>query len=236
MMLGEVAGTLEQASAPARLAGYEGRRRSILVVDDEAEQRSVLERLLGKLGFAVSAVPNGETALALAGMRQFDLAVLDISMPGLSGWETALGLRETAGQDLRILMLSANVGEFHRPEFHSPVHDFFLSKPVDFSALTEAIGGLLELTWKLEPGPEEPALPLAAAADAPAGPLGARAEEHVERLRELLRIGYVRGIEAEIRQLGATGAAAAPLVARLFDCLDRFDLAAMRRVLEGETV
>ena len=238
MMLGEVSGTLEQATDPARLAGYEGRRRSILVVDDEAEQRTVLERLLGKLGFAVSAVPNGETALALAASRSFDLAILDISMPGLSGWETALGLRENAGQDLRILMLSANVQEFHRPEFHSPVHDFFLSKPVDFNALTEAIGGLLELTWKLEQAREDVAAP-APVADTPAlpaGPLGARADEHVERLRELLRIGYVRGIEAEIRALGATGEAAAPLVAQLFDCLDRFDLAAMRRVLEGETV
>lgn len=239
MMLGEVAGALEAAAAPGRLAGYEGRRRSILVVDDEAEQRQVLERLLTGLGFAVSAVPNGETALALARDRQFDLAILDISMPGISGWETALGLREGAGRDLRILMLSANAQEFHRPEFHQPVHDHFLVKPVDFAALTEAIGGLLRLSWKLDqprgaalaaPATVPPALPDAAVTAS----LGAAAREHVEKLRELLRIGYVRGIEAEIRKLEASGPEAAPFAARLFACLDRFDLPAMSRLLEME--
>lgn len=233
MMLGEVAGSLEQASKPTRLAGYEGRRRTILVVDDEVEQRTVLERLLVGLGFVVSTVPNGETALALARSRTFDLAILDISMPGLSGWETALGLREGVGQNMRILMLSANAQEFHRPGFHSPVHDFFLTKPVDFSALTETIGGLLELSWKLEQ-PREDTAPIAK--PAATGDLGQAACDHLDRLRELLRIGYVRGIEAEIRQLGAAGGAAEPLAARLFACLDRFDLAGMRRVLEEENV
>jgi signal transduction histidine kinase/DNA-binding response OmpR family regulator len=235
MMLGEVAGTLETAAVPGLLAGYEGRRRSILVVDDDAEQRTVIDRFLTTLGFAVSAVPNGETAIALAGTRSFELAILDISMPGLSGWETALGLREIAGQDLRILMLSANAQEFHRPEFHQPVHDFFLTKPIDFNTLTEAIGGLLELSWKREQ-PRDESGPAAIAAPLRSGSveLSAAALAHVDRLRELLRIGYVRGIEAEIRALAATSPDAAPIAAQLFDCLDRFDLAGMSRVLEGE--
>ncbi|MBC2666849.1 response regulator [Novosphingobium flavum] len=231
MMLGEVAGSLEKASSPVRHSGYEGARRSILVVDDEAEQRDLLERLLVGLGFAVNAVPNGETALTLAGARRFDLAILDISMPGMSGWEAALGLREMGGPDLRILMLSANASEFHRPEFHHPVHDFFLTKPVDFAVLTETIGGLLELSWKVEqPREDLPHIASPAATSA----LGQEACDHLDRLRELLRIGYVRGIEAEIRQLGETGGAAQELAARLFGCLDRFDLAGMRRLLEEE--
>lgn len=232
MLLSEVSGKLESSSAPHRLAGYEGPQRTVLIVDDEADQRHLIERLLTGLGFKVHAAPNGETAIALAATRRFDLAILDISMPGLSGWETAVRLRELMGQDVRILMLSANSQEFHRPEFKHPVHDFFLVKPVDFTVLTETIGGLLELSWKREQ-PREPvadeavaALPMAAAN------LGPDALQHVERLRELLRIGYVRGIEAEIRGLSAAGDDAAPLAARLFDCLDRYDLAAMRRELE----
>jgi len=228
MMLGEVSGKLEPVVAPAQFAGYEGARRSILVVDDEADQRAMLERLLGGLGFAVSAVPNGETAVALAHSRAFDLAILDISMPGLSGWETAVRLREVQGQDLRILMLSANVQEFHRPEFDNPVHDFFLAKPIDFAVLTETIGGLLHLSWKLEPPREAPPVSRVATG----GTLGPAAQQHIERLRELLRIGYVRGIEAEIRELSGADGEAEQLAVRLFDCLDRFDLASMRRVLE----
>jgi hypothetical protein len=66
-------------------------------------------------------------------------------------------------------------------------------------------------------------------------PLEGKASAHVERLRELLRIGYVRGIEAEIRELAASDPSAGPLAARLFDCLDRYDLAAMQGLLAAET-
>jgi signal transduction histidine kinase/CheY-like chemotaxis protein len=234
MLLSEVAGKLETSAAPHQLAGYEGPQRTVLIADDEADQRHLIERLLTGLGFRVHAAANGETAIALATARRFDLAILDISMPGLSGWETAARLRDLMGQDLRILMLSANSTEFHRPEFDKPVHDFFLTKPVDFTVLTETIGGLLELSWKREqpkaPQREEAGGERAAAPAA--GELGAEAQGHVERLRELLRIGYVRGIEAEIRELSVAGGEAEALAARLFDCLDRYDLAAMRRQLE----
>jgi len=239
MMLGEVLGALEQAGVQSWPSGYEGRRRSILVVDDEAEQREVLERFLGQLGFEVCAVPNGETALALAQARAFDAALLDISMPGLSGWETALGLREQGAVNLRIVMLSANVQEFHHPEFDKPVHDHFLTKPFDFAALTEILGGMLKLSWtrhEASPPPPRTAAGSAIAVSATSVPaeLSAGAREHLTRLRELLRIGYLRGIEAEIRALGECGPDAAPLSSRLLGCLDRFDLAGMTRILEGE--
>jgi len=236
MMLGEVFGALEQTGVQSAPSGYEGRKRSILVVDDEAEQREVLERFLSQLGFDVCAVPNGETALAVAKTRAFDAALLDISMPGLSGWETALGLRGQGAENLRIIMLSANVREFHHPEFDKPVHDHFLTKPFDFAVLTEALGGLLKLSWtryeaSIPVMPSGPAEPEVAAVPAPLSP-GTR--EHLTRLRELLRIGYLRGIEAEISALEQCGPEAAPLSSRLLGCLDRFDMAGMTRILEGE--
>ena len=237
MMAGEVAGKLDRPVQRRRTTGYEGPRRSVLIVDDEADQRLFLERLLGGLGFAVTACPNGESAVALAGSRQFDLAVLDISMPGISGWQVASRLRAAQGRSIRILMLSANTQEFHRPETPDPVHDHFLTKPVEFTALTDVIGGLLGLVWRMEPigEPAGPGLaaPQAEAAVPAAPPLGAAAAGHVERLRELLRIGYVRGIEAEIRALAESGEEAQELAARLFDRLDRFDLAGMKKELEG---
>jgi hypothetical protein len=58
-------------------------------------------------------------------------------------------MRNRFGEDIRILMLSANAGEFHRPETH-PVHDQFLVKPVAFNQLIETIGGLLDLAWGVE--------------------------------------------------------------------------------------
>ena len=239
MMAGEVAGKLDRPIQRRRTTGYEGPRRSVLIVDDEADQRLFLERLLGGLGFAVTACPNGESAAALADSQTFDLAILDISLPGISGWQVASRLRAAQGRGIRILMLSANTQEFHRPETPDPVHDHFLTKPVEFTALTDVIGGLLGLVWRMEPlgeaevspsrsgEAEEPAVPIAAPV------LDGAAAGHVERLRELLRIGYVRGIEAEIRALAEHGDEAQQLAARLFERLDRFDLAGMKKELEG---
>ena len=230
MMLGEVAGKLEGATEPRRRTGYEGPRRKVLIVDDEADQRLLLERLLGSLGFAVTPCPNGEAALAAAQEQAFDLAILDISMPGLSGWEVAKHLRQRYGRAIRILMLSANTQEFHKPRFADPMHDHFLTKPVQFEVLTDTIGGLLDLVWRLEQ-PEVASEGPPATETLPR--LDDAAARHVDRLRELLRIGYVRGIEAEIRALATHGPQAKGLADRLFDRLDRFDLAGMKKELEG---
>ncbi|MBW8754092.1 MAG: response regulator [Sphingomonadales bacterium] len=230
LMLGEVAGKISDMAPSRSVVGYEGPRRSILIVDDDIQQLSFLRNLLESLGFDVAAVPNGETAVALCAHRQFDLAVLDITLPGMSGWETAAYLREKMGQTLHIVMLSANVQEFHKPETQLIVHDLFLVKPIEFNALLEALGGLLNLSWQWEslnrdtPCPPE---------RAPLGDLSEAAMHHVERLRDLLRIGHIRAVEAEIAALDDAAPQARELIAQLYDCLDRFDLSAMMRKLEN---
>ena|GEM_PF-584780 len=267
MMLGEVSkphgGTQNAVQGVSRakrkVVGYLGQRRSILLCDDDAEQRRFLSGLLESMGFAVEAAPHGEAAVALAESgRRFDLAILDISLPGMSGWDVAQHLRVEMGDDLKIMMLSANAHEFHRPETRHAVHDHFLVKPVAFNDLIDGIGGLLDVAWRMDgdvtrhlPPADQPELPLAPKAKpavsgglqpAPAAQLlvadklsensvGNSAPVTTERLREVLRIGYVRGIEQEIRLL-ADQPETSELAIRLFACLDRYDLPAMSRLLE----
>jgi len=231
MMLGEVNAASAQKRPRRAVTGYLGRRRSILLCDDDAEQRRVLSELLTSLGFIVELAHNGETAVDMvrgAQGRSYDLAMLDISLPGISGWDVAGQLRAALGQDLRILMVSANAQEFHRPETNSPVHDQFLVKPVEFNALIETIGGLLDLAWAVE---AEAAKPAPAPHTASDQTLTGEAAAHAERIRELLRIGYVRGIEQEIRQLAAQPGTGL-LAEKLYACLDRFDLPGLARILE----
>lgn len=233
MMLGEVAASAAQALPRREVSGYLGRRRSILVCDDDAEQRKFLSQLLSSLGFQVDTAPNGEAAVALVRgqedgePRSYDLAILDISLPGMSGWDVAGHLRQALGQEFRILMLSANAQEFHKPETKAPVHDHFLVKPVEFNALIETVGGLLDLAWGVEADGAKPAAPAALAPST----LEPEAAAHATRIRELLRIGYLRGIEKEIRLL-AEQPDAADLASKLYACLDRFDLPGMARILE----
>ncbi|HTN14669.1 MAG TPA: ATP-binding protein [Sphingomonadaceae bacterium] len=227
MMLGEVAGMQVPATAQRRICGYDGAQRSILIVDDDPDQRSFLEEYLKACGFEVIVAPDGETAVDLCKLGIFDLAILDISLPGISGWETAMLLREGARRDLAIIMASANAQEFDRPDHHKPVHDLFFIKPYRLDEMAEAIGALLELSWKWE------ALGQAAApaADGKTA-LPEAALAHVARLKELLRIGHVRGIEAEIELLERIPMIDKKLVSTLFAALDDFDLTGMALILE----
>jgi signal transduction histidine kinase/CheY-like chemotaxis protein len=227
LMLSEPANALAPEAPRRRIVGHEGPQRSILLVDDDPDQRDFLERFLVACGFEVVALPNGETAVVLCGSRTFDLAVLDITLPGISGWETAARIREKLGQDIVIVMASANAQEFHRPDYHQPTHDHFFVKPYRLDEMAEAIAALLRLSWKWEAtgGPGEMAEP------APAG-LPPAALRHVEQLRERIQIGHVRGIEAEIAMLADSAPGHGRLVSALYAALDEFDLAGMAKLLE----
>ena len=220
----------DKTDTPARKRiGYQGRQRSLILVEDDADQRLFMEHLLRALGFAVDAHPSGEEALAALDGKEVDLAILDISLPGISGWETGAALRARYGQKLQILMLSANSDELHRPDYDAPAHDRFLVKPVEFETLAETLGELLTLNWRWDDDAPEASLATEASSD-PA--LGESAQPHILRLKEFLRIGYVRGIEAEIQELEKAAPAAGTLVRHLYDCLDRYDLAGMARLLQ----
>lgn len=230
LMLSEVAGRTLPLAPERKLIGYSGRQRRVLLVEDDDDQRQFMTRLLEALGFAVRACPSGNVALEGLDDTPLDLAILDISLPGLSGWETGAALRAHFGEDLQILMLSANSEELHRPDYNAPAHDRFLVKPVEFETLTDTVGDLLGLVWQWEdapgaPSPADEPLPSERA-------LSDAAQGHLAHLREYLRIGYVRGIEAEIKQLEAADPAAQALVRLLYDCLDRYDLSGMARLLQ----
>src|SRR3546814_4884114 len=89
--------------------------------------------------------------------------MLDITMPGRDGWDTARAIREEHGDDPMILMVSANVHDFQRSHREDDPHDDFLTKPFEFDALLDRIATLLGLE---------------------------RSEEHTSELQSLMRISY----------------------------------------------
>jgi signal transduction histidine kinase/CheY-like chemotaxis protein len=236
LLLPAVTGHREAGGAVGRITGYEGPRRTILLMDDDLRQLSFVRAVLEDLGFEVMAAANGETALALAEAQDFELALLDIAMPGPSGWETASSLRARQKPDLRIVMLSANAHERFGPEAGADgqpargaaAHNQFLVKPIEIGALIDALGDQLGLHWQRQAASAE--APAAPATDAPLGPAAA---EHIARLRDCLKIGHVRGIEAEIRALESAVPEAQTLTQALYADLDRFDLASLARRLEN---
>ncbi|MCX7285648.1 MAG: ATP-binding protein, partial [Novosphingobium sp.] len=89
IMAPQVSGFVDRSAERLRPIGYAGPARSILLVDDDRDHLAVLRTTLGEVGFDVSLASDGQTALALAGdasaQGRFDAAVLDVSMPGMTG-------------------------------------------------------------------------------------------------------------------------------------------------------
>jgi DNA-binding response OmpR family regulator len=100
---------------------------SILVVDDDDDIRALVGELLERAGHGVITAPDGESALKLFYSRQPDLVVLDVSMPGLDGWEVLNRIRELS--DVPVLMLTARAEELEKVRGLRAGADDYVTKP-----------------------------------------------------------------------------------------------------------
>src|SRR5450631_2108542 len=83
----------------------------ILVVDDDPEIVAMLSTRLGKRGYTVTTASDGNSALELVRRNKPDLVLLDVMMPGKSGWEVARALKQDPEtESVKIMMVTA-IGE-----------------------------------------------------------------------------------------------------------------------------
>ncbi|MBX3154595.1 MAG: response regulator [Deltaproteobacteria bacterium] len=117
---------------------------SILVVDDDPEIVSMLTTRLTARGYAVSTASDGHRAIELAKRELPDLVLLDVMMPGKSGWEVARALKQDpVTQAIKIVMVTA-IGE-QVNEITSPLYgaDAHIDKPFEFERLEKIIANLV---------------------------------------------------------------------------------------------
>ena len=113
----------------------------ILIVDDDPDIRKVLEILL-KEKYFVSQAADGPSAIAcLRANPQIDLVILDVMMPGMSGYDVCAELRKIS--NVPILFLTARTAEDDRLTAYSSGGDDFLSKPFSPGELTAKVVSLL---------------------------------------------------------------------------------------------
>jgi len=113
----------------------------ILVVDDEPQLRRALRSTLSALGFIVADAPSGESGLGMLRDEKFDLVLLDINMPGLSGFETCRAVR--ARSDVGILMLTVRDRAEDKIEALDAGADGYVTKPFDVNELLARIRATL---------------------------------------------------------------------------------------------
>ena len=125
--------------------------KRILFVEDDEMSRDVIATRLVRSGYEVVSVEDGYQALDTVASQAFDLIVLDMSMPGLSGWEIAKKLKATnATASIPILALSAHAMSADRKKALAAGCADFDSKPVNLPRLVGKIEALL--TGEQTPG------------------------------------------------------------------------------------
>ena len=118
---------------------------SLLVVDDNEMNRDMLARRLARRGYTVAVAADGQQALQMLEAQSFDLILLDIMMPGISGYDVLVLLkRDPRFRDIPVIMISA------LSELDSVVRcieagcNDYDSKPIEFPRLLGKIEALLQ--------------------------------------------------------------------------------------------
>ncbi len=106
----------------------------LLVVDDNEENRDMLSRRLERKGYSVIVADSGEAALEIVAQENIDLVLLDVMMPGISGFETLKRIRQTHSQSrLPVVMVTARDKEDDTVQAFTLGANDYITKPIDFA-------------------------------------------------------------------------------------------------------
>ena len=114
----------------------------LLVVEDEVRLARALRRGLSAEGFVVDVVHDGPSGLRAARYGDYDAVVLDVMLPGMSGYDVVRTLR-TEGVWAPVLMLSAKDGEYDQADGLDYGADDYLTKPFSFVVLLARLRALV---------------------------------------------------------------------------------------------
>ncbi len=111
---------------------------NILIVDDDLGVRITLQKILSKSGYEVMTAAGGDEALQLAREKSFDLALVDLIMPGIDGIETMRRLREASPETVVIMLTAHGTMESAIEALRLGAHDYLI-KPCPEQTLKRCI-------------------------------------------------------------------------------------------------
>lgn len=117
---------------------------NILVADDNLDGREMLAEYLMFRGFSVVQANNGAEALTVARARSPRVILMDLSMPGIDGWNATRQLKaDPRTKDIIVIALTAHALEPDQAEALGAGCDAFISKPYDLALLADALEKLV---------------------------------------------------------------------------------------------
>jgi CheY-like chemotaxis protein len=197
-----------------RVTGYAGPRKTVLVVDDQDDNRAMLVELFDAMGFETLEASDGAELLERAAADGPDLIVTDIAMPVMDGIEAIRRLRTLPTcAHLPVIAVSAHASMGGTDIQSRASADAYLNKPVDIAQLLQEAGRLLKLQWMSEqPRPGK------AAAESMVMP----PREEIEVLYRLAKGGNMRSIRARADHVRAMGSDYEPFARQLQVLADEF--------------
>jgi len=203
LMLSRVDTPIEQVVTPNQVIGYEGDKRTVLVVDDEPLHRGLISDLLVPLGFITLEAKDAESCLEILQESEPDLFLLDVTMPGMNGLELAQWLREHHYQT-PIVILSADAQERHRQHADNSAHDDYMVKPINNQQLLEKISKLLAIKWLYQSN--EKARQKVSSVEPVTKEIAPASSDDLQALLRELKVyaelGYYRGVNDTLDKIG----------------------------------
>lgn len=126
--------------------------RTILVIEDEETNRTIITRFLGSRGYSMVAAANGREGLYVALQHMPDLILMDMSMPVLDGWSTTAQIKAHPHlMHIPVIAVTAHSLTGDRQRALAAGCDDYLSKPVDLWALLRMVQHHIEDQITAEP-------------------------------------------------------------------------------------
>ncbi|WMS41382.1 ATP-binding protein [Acuticoccus sp. MNP-M23] len=205
------------------VTGYTGPRRTLMLVEDEPDHGGLMADVLRPIGFTLHVAGTAEIALDLVREMEPDLFLLDVRLPGMSGWDLAEQLR-AGGCDAPIVMVSAHAADRLAREARAGLADEFIAKPINIEDLLVRLERQLGLAYTLA----RPGL-----APAPRrGHLVPLPTAHIEELRHFAEIGWPRGLSRALARIEADAPDLSGTVAHLRSVVATFDMQRLGTILD----
>ena len=224
LMLPSVREVIHQPVITEKVIGYHGDSMSLMVVDDDMNQRRLLVDTLTPLGFNVITAVDGSSCLSLLEDCTPSLFILDISMPGMTGWQLAEKLR-SMGIKVPIVMISAEAAEGLNQDTDAPLHNDYLIKPINMPALLQTLSFHLDIELQTADEVKAPTKTAQNQAFVVSDPIV------INELLSHIEIGYLEGFKITLAQAKQQGSINPTVCEDLSQSLKRLDMAQIRSQL-----
>ncbi|MCU4676221.1 response regulator [Catenovulum sp. 2E275] len=204
-----------------------GDNKLIMLVDDDPTHRGLIKETLSTLGFSIVEAADGFECLNLLEGCQPDLFLLDVSMPGMTGFELTRLLREKS-LFTPIIMVSADARENQLQDTTQHAHNDYVVKPVQLDTLIEKIGEHLNLQWNYK---TSETLEQFDEKNKPQQQIPVLSENIINELLALSEMGYYKALLSKLKKLQTDNSATPEFISQLLILCNKFQFKQISQIL-----